>query len=187
MPASWSADGKALLLVHSSGIFKLAIDSQTITPVLESSAPYQYLFPALSPDGRWLAYTSTENGHQNVWVTPYPSLSGRRPVSTQGGDSPVWTRGGSEIVYYEPINGGGGRLMAVAFAPAGSLPNPEILFTKTGAEFARASPLPGFAVTSDGKRFLAVVGDPNRYPPRTTIDVVFHWLDTMPARLGGAR
>jgi hypothetical protein len=191
IPDSWSADRNELLLWQSSGqssgVFKLAIDSQSITAVLEPTREHRYRFPALSPDRRWLAYTSIDSGREEVWVTPYPSPGGRRKVSRRGGQSPAWTRAGTEIVYYESIDAANGRLMSVAFVPDGSLPPPVELFKKATAEFMTTEPLPGFAVTANGERFLAVVPDRTVYPTRGTIDVIFHWVETLPTRLGGPR
>ncbi len=59
--------------------------------------------PALSPDGRWLAYSSTESGREEVIVRPFPNVEGGRiAVSTAGGTSPVWSDDGSELFYVRP-------------------------------------------------------------------------------------
>ena len=189
VPASWSADGNELLLLGPPGVFKFAIDSGVIAPVWESKPPrvYQYRFPALSPDRRWLALTSNDSGREEVYVTPYPSRIGRRQVSAQGGHSPLWSRRGTEIVYYQQVNAETGRLMSVAFRSEGSLPSPHLLFEKSVSDFGWAAPLHGFAVTPDGERFLALARDRTRHPPPETIDMVFHWLDRLPARLAGSR
>jgi serine/threonine-protein kinase len=56
--------------------------------------------PSLSPDGRWLAYTSTESGGPEVYVTPFPNTGEARwAVSTGGGDFPVWARHGRQLFY----------------------------------------------------------------------------------------
>jgi hypothetical protein len=35
------------------------------------------IFPAFSPDGRWLAYQSNESGTNEVYVRPFPGPGGR--------------------------------------------------------------------------------------------------------------
>lgn len=64
--------------------------------------------PAFSPDGRWLAYASTESGRDEVYIRRYPSGE-RYAVSTGGGSGPVWSPDGREI-YFQ----GAGKLFAVS-------------------------------------------------------------------------
>jgi eukaryotic-like serine/threonine-protein kinase len=52
--------------------------------------------PAISPDGRWVAFVSNE-GRAEVYVRPLPGPGGRVLVSTAGGTEPGWSRDGSEI------------------------------------------------------------------------------------------
>ena len=58
----------------------------------------------LSPDGRWLAYTSTESGREEVYVTHFPGGSGRWQVSQSGGTAPTW-RGDSNEIYFIGVDG----------------------------------------------------------------------------------
>lgn len=55
--------------------------------------------PAISPDGRWLAYVSDGSGREEVYVQPFPGTGARRQVSVGGGVSPVWARSGEELFY----------------------------------------------------------------------------------------
>ena len=57
--------------------------------------------PALSPDGRWLAYESNKTGRREVYVRPLPlSGTGEIAVTADGGTRPVWARDGSELYYW---------------------------------------------------------------------------------------
>ena len=57
--------------------------------------------PALSPDGRWLAYQSNKTGRYEVYVRPLPlSGTGEIAVTAEGGTRPVWARDGSELYYW---------------------------------------------------------------------------------------
>src|SRR5262249_24028227 len=58
----------------------------------------------LSPDGRWIVYTSDESGRSEVYVRLSPSSggSGKWVVSTAGGFEPLWCRDGKEILYLAP-------------------------------------------------------------------------------------
>lgn len=53
----------------------------------------------LSPDGRYLAYTSDESGERYVYVISFPETAQRWTISTAGGDQPVWSRDGRELFY----------------------------------------------------------------------------------------
>jgi serine/threonine-protein kinase len=75
-----------------------------------ASELYDEKAAALSPDGQWLAYESTETGRDEIYVRPYPNVNdGKWQVSTQGGINPVWARNGSELFYVTQ-----GRDMTVA-------------------------------------------------------------------------
>ena len=53
----------------------------------------------LSPDGRWLAYSSDESGREEVYVQPYPGPGGREQISVDGGSEPAWSKSGKELFY----------------------------------------------------------------------------------------
>ena len=72
---------------------------------------------ALSPDGRWLAYTFNGTGRNEIWVAPYPGLSAPVRVSANGGADPVWAKNGRELYYLE-----GQRVMSVAVQTAAASP-----------------------------------------------------------------
>ena len=55
----------------------------------------------LSPDGRWIAYTSNQTGQVEIWVRPYPGPGAPVRVSPSGGTEPVWARNGRELYYLE--------------------------------------------------------------------------------------
>ena len=52
-----------------------------------------------SPDGKWIAYQSAESGNLEVYLAPFPGPGPRIPVSAGGGESPIWSRDGSELFY----------------------------------------------------------------------------------------
>jgi serine/threonine-protein kinase len=66
-------------------------------PILGSS--YDEDYPALSPDGRWLAYVSTESNQAEVYLRPFPGEGAKVRVSQNGGTEPVWSRNGKELFY----------------------------------------------------------------------------------------
>ena len=59
--------------------------------------------PRLSPDGRWLAYQSSESGRFEIFVRPFPSSDARVQVSDAGGTEPIWSRSGTVLYYRNPL------------------------------------------------------------------------------------
>ena len=137
-------------------------------------------YPALSPDGRWLAYSSDESGASEVYLVPYPSVTGRRQqVSTSGGREPRWTRGGRELVYLN-----GDAMMATAFDPAtGTLAASTRLFA--GRFLGTFQETASYDVTPDGARFIMVTREPGTEPRE--IVVVTNWFKELREKMAGGR
>ena len=113
---------------------------------------------AIAPSGRFLAYNSDESGTSQVYVRPFPNAGSRKwQVSTDGGAGPVWTRGGSEIVYQDSQ----GSMVAVAVLKDRDgefdYSKPEPLF-KVGPGGTRGL-YRDWDVTADGERFLLNLSD----------------------------
>ena len=145
-------DGRWLLLRTGGGnpdILGLKSGDSTLVPLVASSAAE--LFPARSPDGRWLAYASNESGQPEVYVRPFPETSAAKwQVSTAGGSEPVWSSTGRELLY---INGKS-EMVSAEIPPGGtfSVGRQRILFSVS--QLYRAGPVPSFALSPDNKRFL---------------------------------
>ena len=124
-----------------------------------------------SPDGRALVYTSIESGRLEVYVRPYPGPGGRRQVSTDGGNSPVWARTGKELFYLN-----GDRLMTASIrtAPQIAVGAPSLLFE---GEYDFAGIVPNYDVTPDGTAFVMLRGE--RREPWQQINVVLNWFEEL--------
>ena len=126
----------------------------------------------LSPDGRWMAYTSNESGTEEVYVqrfrgvegTPASSAAGKWRVSTNGGSSPAWRRDGKELFYIARDL----KLMAVEVKGSSTF---ELGIAKGLFETTRAVNT-GYAVTADGQQFLVTVTTEEASSPVT---VVVNW------------
>jgi serine/threonine-protein kinase len=136
------------------------------TPAGESAARF-------SPDGRWLAYTSTESGRPEVYVQPFPGPGGKSQISTEGGTEPVWNPNGRELFYRQSD-----RMMAVDIVtqPALTAGRPRLLFE--GPYLLSAGNLPAYDVSPDGQRFLMVVESEQEEPP-TQINLVLNWFEEL--------
>lgn len=110
------------------------------------------LQPALSPDGRWLAYSSgAVVGSREIVVQSFPDAQQRVVVSAKGGSEPRWSGNGRELFFTS-----GGKMMAVAVPPGPvfSPGPPRALFSVDGYRYARNRPQ--YDVTPDGQRFLMI-------------------------------
>jgi len=109
--ASWTPQGDGLVFRRGSGTTTGRLDIGYSAPhpdsatvlLVETEATEQN--PSLSPDGRWIAYTSNESGQAEVYVRPFPGPGGRSQISTNGGINPVWARGGRELFYFDTSDG----------------------------------------------------------------------------------
>ena len=108
--------------------------------------------PALSPDGRWLAYTSAISGRREVYVRPFPDVDrGVWQISTDGAVEPRWSRSGKEL-FFRAISTLDMMAVDVQTEPSFHAGAPRRLFHSdagTGIEYAR------YDVAPDG-RFLMV-------------------------------
>jgi eukaryotic-like serine/threonine-protein kinase len=99
----FTPDGRSLLVRTVGGrgsrdISLVPLDSKrSLIPLLQS--PADEVAPAISPDGRWLAYVSNESGRAEVYVRSFPRMAGRTQISVDGGTEPVWSPRGGELFY----------------------------------------------------------------------------------------
>jgi WD40 repeat protein len=125
--------------------------------------------PKLSPDGRFVVYTSNDSGRFEVYVRSFPDGTGKRQVSTSGGTQPRWSRDGKEIFYVDRDT-----LMAVGVttSPSFSSEPPEVLFAHPGLEAGGVAPR--YDVANDGQRF--VLAEWLDGGPTLSIHVVQNWF-----------
>ena len=128
----------------------------------------------LSPDGRWVPYSSDESGRWEVYVTSFPRAGRKWQISTDGGAYAFWSADGKEILYHDLS----GMIWAVPVGVRG-----ETLELGKGRPLFRAPgpnpTAPSFSPTSDHQRFL-VVGEGQK--PNPLVDVVVNWTIAKGAR-----
>ncbi len=174
LPASWSPDGKRLLIVTSSSktrfdISVLEMESMKEQPLLQTMANESQ--SAFSPDGKWIAYLATDTGRQDVYVMPFPSTGRKWQVSTQGGTLPHWRADGREI-FYLALDG---NIVSVPAETQGSdltLGKPQQLF--------QLSADGNYDVTADGQRFL--VTTPAQRAEQPPLSLVLNWTRELDKR-----
>ena len=113
---SWSADGKYLIYTKqpqdgSHEIWALPLEGERKPSLVLKGGDQAHL----SPDGHWLAYTSSESGLLEVYVMAFGGGQGKWQVSSNGGNLPQWSRDGKELHYMDPTY----NLVAVPVTQAG--------------------------------------------------------------------
>ncbi len=172
-PQDWSPDGTQVVLevttpAQGSDLVMLDLAAKTLTPYL--ATPFMEREAQFSPDGRFMAYSSSESRQREVYVEPIPRDGRRWQVSNDYGREPRWRGDGRELFYL-------GREDHLTAVPVTSV--------AAGLAFGRPTPLfklrirgsdvrYHYAVARDGQRFLVntVVED----VPGTPINVWVDWL-----------
>lgn len=172
-PQDWSPDGRTIVIeAHSpaqgTDLMLYDVETRELTPYL--ATPFMEREAQFSPDGQYMAYSSSESRQREIYVEPIPRDGRRWKVSADFGREARWRPDGRELFYL----GRNDMLTAVS-----------VRHTATGLDFDRPAPLfplrirgadvrYHYAVASDGQRFLVntVVED----VPGTPINVWMDWL-----------
>jgi len=193
VPGSFMPDGKRQAYHDFSGgkaqIWTVPVENRN--GLLKAGEPEQFLKtsfteqdPTFSRDGRWLAYSSTESGRNEVYVRAFPSPAsgqgGKWQISNNGGDRPFWLRKGHELVYSS-----GSALMTVRYTVSGDTfvaDKPRMWIEKLGK--IRAGD-----IAPDGKRMLVLRPVVSAEPPKQEHELVFlfNFFDELRRRVPAAK
>ena len=182
-PYAWAADGR-LIFEEAFDIGVLTIEGErTVEMLLE--ADYEERDPALSPDGRWLAYFSGETGTPYIYVRPFPNIDdGQWRVSPDFGADPVWSPDGRELFYRTGVADGDVMVAQIETEPTFSAGTPEPLFSLSGYALPIGR---GFDLAPDGDRFLFATsgtrGQAGDDEPFNGLIFVQHWFEELKARV----
>src|SRR5262249_44856678 len=149
-------DGSSLIFFgspsgHGEDLWQLPLTGAKEPKPVTQTPEVAELSARLSPDGHWMASSSNEPGHPEIYVQPFPSGQ-KRLVSEGGGVFPVWRRDGKELFYISTDD----RLMSVAVSVRGAalefgVPQPLFEVRAAGTTlFAERQ----YDVAPDGERFL---------------------------------
>jgi len=156
-PVSWSTDGRYILYVTSG---ERPGNHIIVLPMFGDRKPVPYMrtennnenWAAFSPDGKWIAFSSTESGQAEVYVAPFPEVPrGRKRLVSQtgGGSQARWRRDGTELYFLDADR----RIVAAPVSVKGT----ELEIGELKRLFEARFPYGNyhaFDVTSDGQRFL---------------------------------
>ncbi len=169
MVYSSSPDGNLLSIGRGADIMLLQLnDEKKIIPHIKTD--YYEWGSAFSPDGRWIAYVSSEKGKDDVYVQPYPPTGERWFISTEGGEEPVWSRATNELFYRNKT-----KWMVVKYKTDPNFVHelPTLLFVGDYVNISGRS----YDVSPDG-RFLLLKGEEETSSP-TRLNVVVNWFEEL--------
>jgi serine/threonine-protein kinase len=135
----------------------------------------------ISPDGRWVAYDSTESGRREVYVRPFPEAgSAREQISSSGGMKPLWSPNGRELFYVD-LNA---NLMLVPVRTASGFQRDAAQRLFSAAPYYGTN-VRNFDISRDGQRFLMIKELPAVKEARldVTLNVVVNWLEELKQRV----
>jgi serine/threonine-protein kinase len=186
VPESWSPHGDRLLYtVEAQGdiaLWVFSVQDRKATPFggVRSTTPIAATF---SPDGRWVAYSSTDRGKQTVYVQPFPATGAKYQLVAKGLDipsHPVWSPDGKELFYNpRPL---GLEVVTVSttptFAFGNSVPVPRP-FQLTPPEQGRA-----YDITPGGRFVARISATQTQYGAQAQrIHVVVNWFEELRERV----
>jgi hypothetical protein len=159
-PNDWVRDGSAFLVTEQAGPNGYDILVQPTDgsmPLAYAATEASETAARVSPDGRWIAYTSDESGRPEVYLDSYPRPSRRVTVSLSGGEHPVWRADGRELYYWK-----NGAITAVAVGASSGQPPVlgahTILFSAPYQSGVNTM----YDVSPDGSRFVIVLAGDGR-------------------------
>src|ERR1700688_735292 len=169
----YSPDGKYMVYIRLLGAGTGAIMAQPLAggepiTVLTTTSLQSTLPPfSVSPNGKWIAYTSTESGNYEVYVAPFPKGEGKWQVSSGNATVPTWRRDNKEL-YYLTV---GGDLYATEISETGNelqMGTPKLLFRANIAPMGS-----GYDVAQDGQSFVVQVTAEGSQAP---LNFVTNWM-----------
>ena len=183
LPYAWAADGR-LIFEQAGDIGVLTMEGERTVEML-LDAEFREAAPALSPDGRWMAYDSLETGTPTIYVQPFPNIDdGLWNVSLGFGVYPVWSPDGRELFY----RGRTDLMVAqIETEPTFSSRTPEPLFSLSGYEIGGPGIGRRFDLAPDGDRFIVrkpgTAEQTSDDDPFNGLIFVENWFEELKARV----
>jgi serine/threonine-protein kinase len=131
-----------------------------------------------SPDGRWVAYQSTESGRDEIYVTGYPGPRGKWQISSDGGVTPTWSKARQELLFAR-----GAEIMVAPYTIEGDSFRAEKPHPWADRQFVarqRTGPTRSFDLHPDGSRVvLAALDQTQAAVKRDKVVLVFNFFDEL--------
>lgn len=174
---NWSPDGKYLVYLQADGpggeslwAMPQSGDGKPFIVVQPPTPQYNIVHYRISPDGRWVAYSSDETGRIEIYIAPFPKGDGKWQVSSVGASYPVW-RGDSKELF---IKGFSDNIFSISFQDKNGEPQigqPKELFKAN--MYGNGFP---YDVKSDGQKFLVNKSEESGAAP---LYLLVNWTDEL--------
>jgi serine/threonine-protein kinase len=148
------------------------------TPVLFLQTPFDEGNGVLSPDGRWICYSSDESGESQVYVRAFPDTGGKWLVSTDGGDHPLWGPTGTELYYLRA-----GTIMVAKVSTEGTTFRADRSEVLIDDEYLFPLFFRPYDVSEDGLTFVLTTEHSDENAGRSQITFVFNWFEELKQRV----
>ncbi len=163
---AFSVDDRFLLFGDGNDLYRVRADGTSTQEAMVTTRSVE-VGPAVSPDGKWLAFRADDTGRLQIYVAPYGSEGRRQQVSRSGGGSPRWTKQGKELCFRNE------SIWCVAIGPDGSPGSEPQLIV------APKEPFGSWDVSPDGERFYLLRGDIEARQRTAPIQVVVNWFEEL--------
>jgi Tol biopolymer transport system component len=163
----WSPDGRHLVTSTldaqtRNDIWRVRVDGSGAEAVVNTA--FSEAQPALSPDGRFLAYQSDESGKNEVYVQSFAARGPKHQVSANGGAQPRWSHDGRRIFYRQ---GGKFYFVEVTPSPTIGLARPVELAPDPSTQAGHFN----YDVARDGRLIVSVVDSTSAGQPALLFNV----------------
>jgi serine/threonine-protein kinase len=193
VPTSWHPSGKFLVFEQqstqtTSDLLILPLESSAAgfkagKPAVFLNSPRVECEAAFSPDGRWLAYVSSESGTYELFVRAFPGPGGKWQVSTGGGRFPTWSRAGKRLFYRSSDR----KLMVSDYVVEGGSFHSGKPQVWSATPFELRGPYRPFDLHPDGQRFAVLKSLTSQAETKSNhVTLIFNFADEL-RRIAPAR
>ena len=174
---TWSADGKTLVFAENApdtgwDLWTLSVNEATTDVLIKTEA--NETGASISPNGRWIAYTSNHSGQREVYVDRFPALGDRQRVPADNGCSPHWSADGRELIAATDTFA---QLTAVGFDPSSGAVSQEPQVVVDAPYYIGCH----VGIDLSGHRFLRArtAGASSETDARNDIHLVQNWFNEL--------
>jgi serine/threonine-protein kinase len=155
---AWSRDAEWLVAWTAADDIVAYRPGEDLEPVPLLAEGYDEFDPAISPDGRWIAYASDETGNDQIYVRPFPDVaSGRWQVSSEPARYPRWAQDGRTLYYQD--TGASPAVWKVEYAADPVFePGPPVKFFEAPSQWNGSAQFgEAYEIAPDDARFIILL------------------------------
>jgi Tol biopolymer transport system component len=185
-PGQWTPDGRGVVMARDGDLIVVTVGPPSSSTVLRQT-PFDERMPVLSPDGKWIAFSSDESGSYEIYVASFPALANKRRISADGGLEPAWSATGRLLTFLrrdpqQPFT----TIMEAQVTTGESFTAtaPRKVVDLDRDHYLGAAAARSYDLSLDGRRFLFVS---ENYPPETNslrdVQLVQNWFEELKERV----